>query len=226
MNVGRIHVTFTQSPKNKMSLLTVTLSLLHDTTHWPNVCSDLQYMSQIWKERKITPQSHWLLKLEATSIGKSLTQDRNPCSTIPDWEISSSCSNTSNPGVLTANKPTCSIFCCCCLVAKSCLTLLGPHVPYHQAPLSMGFHRQQYWSGLPFLPPGDLPNPGIEPRSPALVGRWIPYHWAAWEAHFIFHQLVKEFFILTGISLCFLSILSGNIKTKLNSPSTWQIRSP
>ena len=38
----------------------------------------------------------------------------------------------------------------------------------HQAPLSMGFPRQEYWSGLPFPAPGDLPDPGIEPRSPAL----------------------------------------------------------
>jgi len=37
-----------------------------------------------------------------------------------------------------------------------------------QTPLSMGFSRQEYWSGLPFLFPGDLPNPGIKPRSPAL----------------------------------------------------------
>ena len=37
-----------------------------------------------------------------------------------------------------------------------------------QAPLPMGFSRQEYWSGLPFPFPGDLPNPGIEPRSPAL----------------------------------------------------------
>ena len=37
----------------------------------------------------------------------------------------------------------------------------------HQASLSMGFSRQEYWSGLPFLPPGDLPNPGIELESPA-----------------------------------------------------------
>ena len=36
-----------------------------------------------------------------------------------------------------------------------------------QAPLSMGFSRQEYWSGLPFPSPGDLPNPGIEPWSPA-----------------------------------------------------------
>ena len=38
----------------------------------------------------------------------------------------------------------------------------------HQAPLSMGFSRQEYWSGLPLLSPGDLPDPGVEPGSPAL----------------------------------------------------------
>ena len=38
----------------------------------------------------------------------------------------------------------------------------------HQAPLSIGFFRQEYWSGLPFPSPGDLPDPGIEPRSSAL----------------------------------------------------------
>ena len=37
-----------------------------------------------------------------------------------------------------------------------------------QAPLSMGFSRQEYWSGLPFPSPGDLPDPGVEPGSPAL----------------------------------------------------------
>ena len=40
-----------------------------------------------------------------------------------------------------------------------------------QAPLSMGFSRQEYWSGLPFPSPGDLPHPGIEPVSPTLAGR-------------------------------------------------------
>ena len=42
-----------------------------------------------------------------------------------------------------------------------------------QAPLSMGFPRQEYWSGLPFPSPGDLPNPGMEPASPALAGRFF-----------------------------------------------------
>ena len=39
----------------------------------------------------------------------------------------------------------------------------------HQAPLSMGFSRQEYWNGLPFPLPGDLPNPEIEPLSPAMA---------------------------------------------------------
>ena len=43
-----------------------------------------------------------------------------------------------------------------------------PWTVAHQAPPSMGFTRQEYWSGLPFPSPGDRPNPGIEPRSPAL----------------------------------------------------------
>ena len=43
-----------------------------------------------------------------------------------------------------------------------------PWTAAHQAPLSMGFSRQGYWSGLPFFSPGDLPNPGIEPGSPTL----------------------------------------------------------
>ena len=42
-----------------------------------------------------------------------------------------------------------------------------PWTVAHQAPLSMGFSRQEYWSGLPFPSPGDLPNPAIEPRSPS-----------------------------------------------------------
>ena len=60
------------------------------------------------------------------------------------------------------------------LFAKSCLTLGTPWTVAHQAPLSMGFSRQEYWSGLPFPSPGDLPNPGIEPRSPALQADYLP----------------------------------------------------
>ena len=51
-----------------------------------------------------------------------------------------------------------------------------PRTVAHQAPLSMGFFRQEYWRGLPFPSPRDLPNPGIEPMSPvslALAGRFF-----------------------------------------------------
>ena len=65
---------------------------------------------------------------------------------------------------------TCSY---CCLVAKSCLTLLRPWTITCQAPLSMGFPRQAYWGGLPFPSLGDLPDPGIKPVHPALAGRFF-----------------------------------------------------
>ena len=60
------------------------------------------------------------------------------------------------------------------LVAKLCLTLVTPWTVAHQAPLSMGFSRQEYWSGFLFPFPGDLPNPGIEPKSPALQADSLP----------------------------------------------------
>ena len=50
-------------------------------------------------------------------------------------------------------------------VAQLCLTLCDP---VDQAPPSMGFSRQEYWNGLPFPSPRDLPDPGMEPTSPAL----------------------------------------------------------
>ena len=54
-------------------------------------------------------------------------------------------------------------------VTQLCPTLCDPMgSSLHQAPPSMGFSRQEYWSGLPFPSPGNLPDPGIEPKSPAL----------------------------------------------------------
>ena len=68
----------------------------------------------------------------------------------------------------------------------SCFTCVQPFVTLWtvacQAPLSLGFSRQEYWSGLPCPPPGDLPNPGIEPASPALAGRFFTTS-TTWEAH-------------------------------------------
>ena len=60
------------------------------------------------------------------------------------------------------------------LVAMSYLILAIPWTVSCQALLSMGFSRQEYWSGLPFPSPGDLPDPGIEPRSPALHADSLP----------------------------------------------------
>ena len=62
-----------------------------------------------------------------------------------------------------------------CLVAKSCATLCDP-MDCSPPGSSMGFPRQEYWSGLPFPPPEDLPDPGIKPMSPvspALAGRFF-----------------------------------------------------
>ena len=63
--------------------------------------------------------------------------------------------------------------CCCCLVIKSCLTLCYPADWSPPGPLSMGFSRREYWSGLPFPSPGDLPDSGFKPTSPALAGGFI-----------------------------------------------------
>ena len=50
-----------------------------------------------------------------------------------------------------------------------------PWTVAHQAPLSVGFSRQKYWSGYPVPPPGDLPNPGIKPGALALQADSLPY---------------------------------------------------
>ena len=50
----------------------------------------------------------------------------------------------------------------------------NPWTVAHQAPLSMGFPRQEYWSGLPWPPPGDLPDPGVEPATPVLAVDSLP----------------------------------------------------
>ena len=65
---------------------------------------------------------------------------------------------------------------CLCLVTNSHPPLATPWTVAHQAPLSMEFSRQEHWSGLPCPPPGDLPNPGIEPvclMSLALAGEFF-----------------------------------------------------
>ena len=59
-------------------------------------------------------------------------------------------------------------------MAQFCLTLCDPETVAQQAPLSLEFSRQEYWSGLPFPSPGDLLEPGIELRSPAMQVDSLP----------------------------------------------------
>ena len=60
------------------------------------------------------------------------------------------------------------------LVTKSCPTVVTPWTVACQAPLSMGYSSREYWSGLPFHSPGDLPDPGIKPGSPAFQAGSLP----------------------------------------------------
>ena len=62
---------------------------------------------------------------------------------------------------------------CVCVCAQSCLILCNPMVCSPPALLSVGFYRQEHWSGLTFPSPAGLPDPGIEPASPALAGRFF-----------------------------------------------------
>ena len=108
--------------------------------------------------------------------------------------------------------------------AHSSLTLMTTWAVAHQAPLSMGFSRQAYWSGLPFPCSGDLPNPGIKPASPTLLVDSLPhepsgrFHWTAkWLSyiyiffHILFHydlsQDIEYSSLCSTIGPCFASIL-------------------
>ena len=77
------------------------------------------------------------------------------------------------PGTDTSHTPVHT----CCVLAKSlhsCPTLVTLWTVARQASLSMRFSRQEYWSGLPCCPPGDLPDPGMKPVAPALQADSLP----------------------------------------------------
>ena len=95
------------------------------------------------------------------------------------------------------------------LVTKSYLTLVIPWTVAHQAPLSMGFSRQEYWSGLPFTSPGDLPNSGTEPRSPAL------------QADDLWTELWEKPSVGIVLNLWHKSILNGTHLQKIESSNPW-----
>ena len=76
----------------------------------------------------------------------------------------------------------------------------------HQTPLSMGFPRQEHWSGLPFPPPGDLPNPGIKLTSlasPALAGEFFTTAHTGSSPNIVFHLVGRIVFIQSFlINIC------------------------
>ena len=84
------------------------------------------------------------------------------------------------------------IVCACVLSCFSYVQLFAtPSTVARQSPLSMIFFRQEYWSGLPCPPTGDLPNPGIEPaslKSPALAGRFFTTN-TAWSGSLSFFSI-------------------------------------
>ena len=121
------------------------------------------------------------------------------------------------------------LHCCACVLShfSHVQLFVTPWTVAHQAPLSMGFSRQEYWSGLPCPPPGDLPNPGIEPGSPTLQeDSLLLSHWGSqWVVHncmdipqLIFPfirwwkiELFLVFALMKKLSWTFLSIFFGHI---------------
>ena len=86
---------------------------------------------------------------------------------------------------------------CVCVCSHVCL-FVTPWTVDLQAPLSIAFSRQEYWSGLPCPSPGDLPNPGIEPASlmsSALAGRFFTTG-ATWEAIYMYFQILYCLFFI------------------------------
>ena len=83
------------------------------------------------------------------------------------------------------------IHCCCCCRFSRVRLYVTPGTVARQAPLSLRFSRQEYWSGLPGPPPGDLPNPGIKPASltSTLAGTFFTTS-TTWEAPYLLYQLV------------------------------------
>ena len=86
-----------------------------------------------------------------------------------------------------------------------------PWIVAHQAPLSVGFSRQEHWSGLPCLPPGDLPHPEAEPRSPALAGGFLTI-WATRAVH-IGYMFNREHFVSANPSFIIYPWLSSPLVT-------------
>ena len=131
--------------------------------------------------RKTTVRYRPLLLSAYRQLGHSMASPKSefwPTSSFFPYRYTSSCHT------LFILQPNNFESLCECY-SLSCVQLFVPPWPVaHQIPLSMGFPRQEYWSGLPFLSPGDLPNPGIEPS--LLHCEQILYHLSHKGSHQIF----------------------------------------
>ena len=117
-----------------------------------------------------TTRRYYLTSVRMAFIMTKLWRKGNPCA-HSWWEYKSM-----QPlwGVVPQKTENRTIMKVKVLVTQLCLTLSTPWTVTHQAPLSTGFSRQEHWSGLPFPSPGDLPDPGIKPRSPTLQADSLP----------------------------------------------------
>ena len=116
-----------------------------------------------------------------------LLLDRSPISTLLDHRFAPPTPQLSPGSCCSSSRSPFRAY----MHAKSFQSCLTPWTVAHQAPLSRGFSRQECWSGLPFHPPGDLPNSGTEPTSltlPALAGGSFTTS-ATWEALTLGHLL-------------------------------------
>ena len=84
------------------------------------------------------------------------------------------------------------------LVAQSCPTIGNPWTVTHQAPLAMGFSRQEYWSGSPFSSPEDLSSPGVEPRSPVLQADFLRFEPAGGKSKVFIYICATTYMSLPG----------------------------
>ena len=99
----------------------------------------------------------WFIDFLENSLKEKISKRR--------WWVDSLCCTAETNAALESS--------CVCSVTQSCPLFATPQTVVRQAPLSLGFSRQEYWSGLPFLSPRDLSDPGIEPGQ-------ILYYWTTY----------------------------------------------
>ena len=168
-----------------MSLLIRTL------IHWIKVPALLSYSTLI-----IYLKSHWRLGLQHLNLGGTQTFSPWHFTPTPKFMFFSQAKKHSfHPNSLKSLIPASTLKSKVQSEMKSLSRVrlfASPWTVAHQAPLSMEFSRQEYWSGLTFSSPGYLPNPGIEPRSPALKADSLPSEPLGKSYTFIYIQHIQH----------------------------------